>query len=274
MPRRRGEKSERISEKDLEVLEFVARYGLVPRSAVAVRAQTGRSVTLDRERRLREAGLIECHPPVLTPGALLTATRRGLRLCGQEQLRPQRYRLWSVRHSIVVAHVAARLELAGELLFSEREIIAADRREGKRKYAARRWRQEGYHRPDLVLLGGDGAEAIEVELTNKAPRRLDEILRAWRGAVAHRTVAKVIYLCSPQTLQYVRRGVQRTSTAEQILVHPLTFPDLRWPRPTRQPSGGLGAAVKGLRPDPLRGLTAAPPPLPSQLGRGGHPGAE
>jgi hypothetical protein len=99
MPRRRRKRGEeRISEKDLEVLEFVARFGLVPRSAVAVRAKTGRSVTLDRERRLREGDLIEAHPAVLTPGALLTATRRGLRLCGREELRPQRYSLWSIRH--------------------------------------------------------------------------------------------------------------------------------------------------------------------------------
>src|SRR6266545_5033027 len=162
MPRRRREgRRETISARDVEVLEFIARFGLVPRSAVAVRAKTRRSVTLDRERRLREAGLIEAHPAVLTPGALLTATRRGLRLTGREELRPQRYSLWSLRHSIVVAHVAARLELAGERLLSERELTAVERLEGKRIYSSRRWRQEGYHRPDLIRIG-DQPEAIEV----------------------------------------------------------------------------------------------------------------
>ena len=40
------------------------------------------------------------------------------------------------------------------------------------------------------------------------------------------------------------------------------------PRPASQPSGGQARSVKGLRPDPLRGLTDAPPPLSSRPGRG------
>jgi hypothetical protein len=54
----------------------------------------------------------------------------------------------------------------------------------------------------------------------------------------------------------------------------LTLPNLQLPRPASQPSDGLSAAVKGLRPDPLWGLTAALPSLPSRAGGGGHPGAE
>jgi hypothetical protein len=60
MPRRRVKgKKETISYRDFEALEFVCRYGVVNREAVRYWAKTGRSVTLDRERRLREAGLIE-----------------------------------------------------------------------------------------------------------------------------------------------------------------------------------------------------------------------
>jgi len=40
------------------------------------------------------------------------------------------------------------------------------------------------------------------------------------------------------------------------------------PRPAGQRSGAQARDVKGLRPDPLRGLTSAPAPLGSQPGRG------
>ncbi len=83
-------------ERDLEVLEFIARFGVVPRFAVSVWAKTGRSVTLDRERRLREARLVVSHPPLDQTGPLLLATRTGLRLCGRTELRPARLSLSTV----------------------------------------------------------------------------------------------------------------------------------------------------------------------------------
>jgi hypothetical protein len=59
---------------------------------------------------------------------------------------------------------------------------------------------------------------------------------------------------------------------ERIEMATHTGPDattrLHSPGPGSQPSGGQARSVKGLRPDPLRGLTDAPPPLPSRPGRG------
>jgi hypothetical protein len=272
MPRRRKDgRRERISERDLEVLEFIGRFGVVPRSAVSVWASTGRSVTLDRERRLREARLIVSHPPLDSTGPLLVATRTALRLCGRTELRPARFSLSTVRHWQLTAQVGAQLEAAGETVLSEREIIAAERLEGERVYSAGGQFEHGHHRPDLIRLG-ERPEAIEVELTNKAPGRLDERLRSWRWAIGIEEeclVARVIYLCPPATLRYVERSIDRTATEDLILALPLSFPKLRLPRPESHDSGGLGAAVKGLCPDPLRGLTAAPPPLASRSGREG-----
>jgi len=233
-------------------------------------------VTFDRERRLREAHLIEVHPPFVAGGALLLPTRRGLAACGRPELRPARFSPHTIRHSIVVAHVAARLELAGERLLSEREIRSDERLERERVYSAeQRRRGRGHHRPDLIRLTGDRPEAIEVELTNKAPQRLDELLRRWRDAVLMKKVARVLYLCPPKTLRYVERSLERISAknSEKVVACALVLPDLSLPRPTRQPSGGLGEAVKGRRPDPRRGLTAAPPPLPSRVSRAARVGS-
>lgn len=255
----------------MEVLEWIVRYGLVSRDAVSVWAKTGRSVTLDRERRLREAGLIEVHPLLGAGSTVLLPTRRGLRLSGHTELRPAHFSLGAARHSIIVAHVAAHLERAGEALLSEREIIADERYMGERIHSARRssvgYGHGGWHRPDLIRLGV-GEEAIEVELTNKAPDRLDQLLKAWRSAIITGTVDGVIYLCPPETFENVWRGMTRTRTTQKIALLPLEVSDPVLPGPTRQPSGGSDEAVKGLRPDPLRGLTASPPPLPSRVGRG------
>jgi hypothetical protein len=78
------------------------------------------------------------------------------------------------------------------------------------------------HRPDLVLLG-DPPEAVEVELTAKSARRLDEILRAWRRSVGRGQFAGVRYLCSVGTLPYLQRAAARTRTEELIGVEPLEF---------------------------------------------------
>jgi hypothetical protein len=225
-------------------------------------------VTFDRERRLREAGLIEAHPPFGAGGALLIATRRGLAACRRPELRPQRLSPYTERHSIVVAHVAARLELVGHQLLSEREIAAAERLEGRRIYSAAR-RDRGYHRPDLIRFGA-GPEAIEVELTNKAPRRLDELLRCWRFArMRGSEIERVIYLCPPRTLLFVERALARVRIdSELIVAQPLRLPEIQLHRPTCDSSGGPGEAVKGRRPDPRRGLTDSPPPLASRVGRG------
>ncbi len=277
MPRRRrGKGGERISKRDLEVLEFVVRFRVVPRDALAIWARTGRSVTFARERRLRKAGLIEVHPSFGASTPLLVATPLSLRLCGRTELRPPRFSPWTARHSMVVAQVAARLELAGERLLSEREIAAAEQMAGKRIYSAERsGHARRHHRPDLIRLGR-APETIEVELTNKAPARLAALLREWRRAIARQKLARVIYLCSPETLRFVERALKRIRAEDsgRLIVRPLTLPDIQLPRPESHDSGGRGAAVKGPRPDHLRGLTAAPSPLPSLPGRGGHPGAE
>jgi hypothetical protein len=55
----RSQQKQQDQPEDLEVLEFIARQGVVPREAVAIWADTRRAVTAARERRLREAGLVE-----------------------------------------------------------------------------------------------------------------------------------------------------------------------------------------------------------------------
>jgi hypothetical protein len=260
-----GRRTERISERDLEVLEFVVRYGLVSREAVRTWARTGRSVTLARERRLREGGLVSVLPAVGDSGPLLLATRLALRLLCRTELPTPRFSPGRAIHDAIVSRVGAALEAAGEVLLSEREILATERAKGNRIYSAKR-PDGGHHRPDLIRLT-DPPDAIEVELTDKAAPRLDEILRSWRRASVSAKVGRVIYLCDPRAARYLERSIARTHTDHWVLMEPLRLPNVQLPGPGSQPSGARAADVKGLRPDPLRGLTSAPAPLPSRPGR-------
>lgn len=58
-----------------------------------------------------------------------------------------------------------------------------------------------------------------MELTPKAPRRLYELIRAWRFAVAEGKVKEVHYLCAPgQTRAAVERAVDEVRAGEFIAI--------------------------------------------------------
>jgi hypothetical protein len=227
--------TERITERDLDVLTFIARYGTVPRGAVSTWAATARSVSLARERRLRLAGLVESRHGFGSAERLLIATRSGLRACSLQELGVARPSPATLRHETVLARLGAALERGGERLLSEREINAIERAEGQRRLSAA-LPGGRHHRADLIRLDADGepAEAIEVELSNKGAARLDAILRAWRLTVAERRVHRVVYHCTPRTRRVVERSIERTKSEAMI-----SAVDLRIPEGDVSPAGSV-----------------------------------
>ena len=259
------------------MLDFICRFGVVNRTAVQWWAETGRSVTLDRERRLREAGLISAHPPIGRSGPFLAVTSRGLRLADRTELGPARVSVWSANHSIVCAQLAAHLERSGDEVLSERELLGEERRFGERCYSARRsYPDRGWHRPDLyrfTLEDGEPQEhAVEVELTAKAPERLVKILQAWEShklrnpegreliQPSKQTPHWILYLCAPKVVPVVERAVEKAGADWCVSVQELWFDHSPFARPESQPSGGLGAdrqPPEGVGAKPLDGRAAA-----------------
>jgi hypothetical protein len=209
-----GRRTERINHRDLEVLELIARYGTIPHDAVARWSGCGRSVAYERERRLRLAGLIEALPGHRSGEQLLVASATGRRACGRPELPAARPSPATIGHETVVARLGVRLELGGTAVLAEREIVARERAEGRRVFSASR--SDRFHRADLILLGADGPQAIEVELTVKGARRLDAILRAWRSTIGRGALTGVFYHCDPRVLPYVEKGISRTHTGSMI----------------------------------------------------------
>ena len=215
-------RTDRISRRDLEVLEFVARFGVVSREAIASWAGTAQTCTLARERRLRDGGLIDVRCGVWGEGKIAASTRSGVVLCGRGELRPGRFSLATVHHETAVSELAAAMEHAGERTLSEREIAAGEREQGKRIFSASLG-EKRFHRADLLRVGADGGppEAIEVELNAKGQARLDALLRAWRWAVGEKRLSRVVYRCPPRIRPVVERAVERTKTGAAVVVEEL-----------------------------------------------------
>jgi hypothetical protein len=212
-----GRRTDRINQRDLEVVELLARYGTVPRRLVSDWSGGGRTVTYERERRLRAGGLIEVVRGPADGERLLIATRSGRRACGRPELAAARPSPATLRHETLLAGFGARLELAGHRVLSEREIVAAEQAERSRLYSADLGHGR-FHRADLVRLGPDGPEAIELELTAKGAARLDALLRAWRFAVAEGRLARVTYHCPAAVRRLVERALIRTATGAMVEV--------------------------------------------------------
>ena len=212
-----AKRTDHISKRDLEVLDFIARFGVVPRFAVARWAETAPTVTRCREARLQKEELIRVHRGYGEIGPISVITKLGLKASGRSELRPARLSLAALTHDTVVADLAASLESDGQGLLSERQILARERAAGEAVLSAS-LSGGRLHRADLVRVdnGGEALEAIEIELTTKGAARLDELMRAWRRAVLDRKIARVHYRCAARTLPYVRRAIERTKTASVI----------------------------------------------------------
>jgi hypothetical protein len=161
--------------------------------------------------------------------ALYTVTPAGLRAVGLEGLGAYRVSAAAALHTMVCAHSAAELQrrypdqrVAGEheLRREERQAAAPLASAAMRTAGAR---GPALHRPDLVIWASGDVRAgkpvaVEIELTIKAPRRLEQICRAWARS---RDVSGVVYFAPADVERALRRAIDRSHAAGRIAVLPL-----------------------------------------------------
>jgi hypothetical protein len=206
------------------LLRWAAGVGIVSAPAFAVHDGSAVASARARLAAATRCGLLARSAPLRSHPALYTVTRAGLRACGEHDLAPARVTAANAAHAATCALVAAQLERR----YPGRSVLG--------EAALRRHQQLGdesllcvlgvatprtataTHRPDLALLAKGSHEApvaVEVELTVKAPRRLQAICLAWARCGS---VAGVLYLASPAAQRAVSRAVALTAAAERIVV--------------------------------------------------------
>ena len=207
--------------RDRELVGWIARMGAVGIGQVQGRFGVCRSVSYEVVARLVEAGLIERVSTLPGDPTLLSPTPQGIAYAGLG-LPPARVTPGAVDHWLACADTAlwAERRWGRESLMSERELRFAELDASKPIASAIVGElpdgRPMLHRPDLVVRDDGRTIAIEVELTPKAPRRLQTIVRAWRRA---RHVDHALYLVPPgPTQRAVERAVEATHAQERVQV--------------------------------------------------------
>lgn len=195
-----------VTARDRDIVEWVGRLGAASAEHVMARFGMGRTAAYRRLSACVAVGVLE--PVRLLHGrpALYVATREGLRWV-ELTLRPARLSPGGVQHATSCADVAVVLHEAAPhgRLVSDRELRSM-------------WGSA--HRPDFVWFHDQGSApvAVEVELSVKGARRLDQILRNY---ARHRGYAQVLYLVAPAAGQAVRSAVERARADDIVTVEPL-----------------------------------------------------
>lgn len=206
-----------LTERDLKILEWVGRQGVVRAEHVMARVGMGRSATYRRLAQLVDYGLLRRYRVLYNDGALLAATAEGLCAVGLDHPRPARIALAQVPHMVLSATLAARLEphLQEQTLLIDREHRAAENATGRPLGSAilgpGNNGQSRLHRPDFVLTstGSEQLIAIELELTLKTRARLERTLR---GYLRNHNVASIRYYAPQPIADAVRRAARMTGS--------------------------------------------------------------
>jgi hypothetical protein len=210
------------TEKDAEIVGWLGRIGAASAEHVMARFAMGRSWAYSRLGRLVRDGLLEHKRLLYGKPGLYVATAEGLRWTFNERLGAYRLGPGGFQHAWELAEAAVALHnaLPDHEQLSDREIRVGEN-DGPELIASANLGElpggrPALHRPDLALIGPDARVlAVEVELSIKAPRRLQAICRGYARA---RHVGHVYYLATPPAQRAVSRAVGEVRAQDRITV--------------------------------------------------------
>ena len=210
------------TQKDAEIVSWIGRIGAASAEHVMARFAMRRSWAYARLSTLVRDGLLEQRNLLYRQPGLYVATAEGLRWTFLERLGVFRVGPGGFQHATELAATAVTLHgaLPGWELLSDREIRVTESDSGELVASASLGELPGgraaLHRPDLALIDPEGhVLSVEIELSVKAPRRLQAICRSYARA---RHVSHVYYLATPPPARAVARAVAETRSEDRITV--------------------------------------------------------
>jgi hypothetical protein len=216
----------RLTERDVELLSFLAEHRVALPTHVAVLLGTSPAAASTRLGKLRDAGHLRRHDAFPGEPRWYQITRKGLAVI-ESPLPTPRVDLRAYAHDVGVAWLwlAARGGTFGPLaeIVSERRLRSVDgsREPGAEPLGVRLGGfgpqgHERLHYPDLVLRTAEGRRiALELELSPKPRTRLETILG---GYGADPRFAGVVYLVESRAIaRSVLRAARRLGISD--LVH-------------------------------------------------------
>jgi DNA-binding Lrp family transcriptional regulator len=167
----------RLTPRDLDLLRFTARHGMVAPEQLARRFFTSTPPALRRLRALEAAGLLVRDRMLVAAPPVVRATPSGTRLAGCN-LAPASLDLARIAHNL------ALVDLSDELLAAHTASAWTTERELRRDRvrAARaggRWDRQRRVPDGLLRLAGGTRVAVELDLTPKRSARLDLLAGAY-----------------------------------------------------------------------------------------------
>jgi len=242
----------RLTERDIQMLEFLGRYRYATVSQLARRFETGEKTLRNRLPKLRESGLVESVFIVHARPSVWLVTSAGLNVIGMNLTAPS-IRWGQVRHTMLLTELGITFELANENVLTEREIRAAATRYSptprmkasvdfyKSIEQLEQFEEESEvdtrvtsaltipvpgrgigHIPDMVLArqpfpnGSSGSIAIELELTRKNLGEWRTVLTAFRDSDRFNEV--YYFVTSNEVLKAVKRVVKAIGAEDKIHV--------------------------------------------------------
>ncbi|WP_332702641.1 hypothetical protein [Devosia sp.] len=184
-----------VTERDLELVRCINRFGFLTVEQVArFWGGVDFSTAAARVRKLVDEGLLERASLQHFEVRPLVVTRVGRELAGETLPAIKGIRASTFQHDSMLFDLAVSLETR----FSSRF-------ETEREY---RWRRpdraaENFHVPDGILRRDNVKIGVELELTQKAPRRLADIIASHAGNLE---LDEVWYVVTTEAMRaYVRR---------------------------------------------------------------------